>query len=160
MDLSHYKEINKDFSRQENKNEKEIFERLILDEINNYIPPAGAYKQEQTNKQTNKLNHSALKCRGLFYEGMKVQVLGSSKHVPLSVDAMRDTMSILFELLEQETEASVREVLGHFIFVFIHPYYGWQLANESLFNEYHAGFQWICFDCDTRRKKNRIHTGS
>lgn len=48
MDLSNYKEINKDFSRQENKNEKEIFERLILDKINNYIPPAGAYKQEQT----------------------------------------------------------------------------------------------------------------
>ncbi|MDI6033690.1 hypothetical protein QLS91_11445 [Flavobacterium sp. LB2P84] len=48
MDLSNYKEINKDFSRQENKNEKEIFERLILDEINNYTPPTGAYKQEQT----------------------------------------------------------------------------------------------------------------
>jgi Fic family protein len=26
------------------------------------------------------------------------------------------------ELLEQESEASVRAVLGHFIFVFIHPY--------------------------------------
>lgn len=39
MDLSNYKEINKDFSRQENKNEKEIFERAILDKINNYIPP-------------------------------------------------------------------------------------------------------------------------
>lgn len=48
--------------------------------------------------------------------------IGNSKHVPLSVEAMRDTMPILFELLEQETEASVRAVLGHFIFVFIHPY--------------------------------------
>ncbi len=37
---------------------------------------------------------------------------------------MRDTMPILFELLEQETEASVRAVLGHSIFAFIHPYYG------------------------------------
>ncbi|MEN9909895.1 MAG: hypothetical protein RLZZ540_3054 [Bacteroidota bacterium] len=36
---------------------------------------------------------------------------------PISVDAMRDVMPILFE-----TEASVRAVLGHFIFVFIHPY--------------------------------------
>ncbi|SHM62742.1 Fic family protein [Flavobacterium xinjiangense] len=30
-------------------------------------------------------------------------------------------MHILFQLLEQETEAAVRAVLGHFTFVFIHP---------------------------------------
>lgn len=48
--------------------------------------------------------------------------IGNSKHVPPSVDAMRDTMPILFELLEEEPEASVRAILGHFIFVFIHPY--------------------------------------
>jgi hypothetical protein len=48
--------------------------------------------------------------------------IGNSKHVPLSVDAMRDAMPILFEMLEEEPEASVRAVLGHFIFVFIHPY--------------------------------------
>jgi hypothetical protein len=48
--------------------------------------------------------------------------IGNSKHTPLNVDAMRDTMPVLFELLEEEPEASVRSVLGHFIFVFIHPY--------------------------------------
>lgn len=48
--------------------------------------------------------------------------ISNSKHVPLNVDAMRDAMPVLFELLEEETEASVRSVLGHFIFVFIHPY--------------------------------------
>ncbi|MCF0038687.1 Fic family protein [Dyadobacter fanqingshengii] len=48
--------------------------------------------------------------------------IGNSKHVPLNVDAMRDAMPILFELLQEEPEASVRAVLGHFIFVFIHPY--------------------------------------
>lgn len=48
--------------------------------------------------------------------------IGNSKHVPLSVDAMRDAIPILFEMLEEEPEASVRAVLGHFIFVFIHPY--------------------------------------
>ncbi|EDM35969.1 hypothetical protein PBAL39_23217 [Pedobacter sp. BAL39] len=46
----------------------------------------------------------------------------NSKHVPLNVDAMRDAMSVLFEMLEEESEASVRAVLGHFVFVFIHPY--------------------------------------
>lgn len=48
--------------------------------------------------------------------------IGNSQHVPLRVDAMRDAMPVLFELLEDEPEASVRAVLGHFIFVFIHPY--------------------------------------
>jgi fido (protein-threonine AMPylation protein) len=48
--------------------------------------------------------------------------ISNSKHVPLSIDAMRDTMPILFELLKEEPEPSVRAVLGHFIFVFIHPY--------------------------------------
>jgi fido (protein-threonine AMPylation protein) len=48
--------------------------------------------------------------------------IGQSKHVPLNREAVRDAMPVLFELLKQEPEASVRAVLGHFIFVFIHPY--------------------------------------
>lgn len=48
--------------------------------------------------------------------------IGNSQHVPLSVEAMRDAVPALFELLQEESEASVRAVLGHFIFVFIHPY--------------------------------------
>jgi Fic family protein len=31
-------------------------------------------------------------------------------------------MPVLFELLGEEKEAAVRAVLGHFVFVFIHPY--------------------------------------
>jgi Fic family protein len=31
-------------------------------------------------------------------------------------------MPALFELLQQEPEASVRVVLGHFMFVYVHPY--------------------------------------
>jgi len=45
-----------------------------------------------------------------------------SKHVPLNQDAVREAMPTLFELLAEEKEASVRTVLGHFIFVYIHPY--------------------------------------
>jgi hypothetical protein len=48
--------------------------------------------------------------------------IGQSKHVPLNKEAIRDAMPALFEMLEKETEASVRAVLGHFIFVYIHPY--------------------------------------
>lgn len=43
-------------------------------------------------------------------------------HVPLSKEAVRDCMPVLFELLETETEPQVRAVLGHFLFVYIHPY--------------------------------------
>ncbi|MEP7255933.1 MAG: Fic family protein [Ferruginibacter sp.] len=48
--------------------------------------------------------------------------ISNSMHVPLNKDAVRDAMPALMELLENEPEASVRAVLGHFIFVYIHPY--------------------------------------
>lgn len=43
-------------------------------------------------------------------------------HVPVSKEAVRDCMPVLFELLEQEPHAGVRAVLGHLVFVYIHPY--------------------------------------
>lgn len=46
----------------------------------------------------------------------------NSMHVPYNSLAVREAMPVLMELLTQETEASVKAVLGHFIFVFIHPY--------------------------------------
>lgn len=45
-----------------------------------------------------------------------------SKHVPMSVEAVRDCMPVFFDLLKEETDPVVRIVLGHFIFVFIHPF--------------------------------------
>lgn len=45
-----------------------------------------------------------------------------SMHVPPNRDAVRDLMPAFFELLRDETEPSVRTVLGHFAFVYIHPY--------------------------------------
>lgn len=45
-----------------------------------------------------------------------------SKHVPPSPEAVRDLMPAFFELLRGEKEPSVRVVLGHFVFVYIHPY--------------------------------------
>ncbi len=43
-------------------------------------------------------------------------------HAPPSREAVRDAMPAFFDLLREEQEASVRVVLGHFIFVYIHPY--------------------------------------
>ncbi|MDD3722570.1 MAG: Fic family protein, partial [Lutibacter sp.] len=48
--------------------------------------------------------------------------ISQSQHVPLNKDAVRDAMPVLFELLENEINPGVRAVLGHFIFVYIHPY--------------------------------------
>jgi len=45
-----------------------------------------------------------------------------SMHVPPRCEAVRDCMPALFDLLRQEPEPSVRVVLGHFVFVYIHPY--------------------------------------
>jgi hypothetical protein len=45
-----------------------------------------------------------------------------STHVPPEWNAVRDVMPAFFELLSEEREPAVRVVLGHFIFVYIHPY--------------------------------------
>lgn len=47
----------------------------------------------------------------------------NSMHTPLPSDALLDALETLWELLEAEPEASVRAVLGHHLFVFIHPYF-------------------------------------
>jgi hypothetical protein len=46
-----------------------------------------------------------------------------SMHVPPHRDAVRQLMRAFFELLRNEPEPAVRVVLGHFIFVYVHPYY-------------------------------------
>ena len=43
-------------------------------------------------------------------------------HVPVSKEAVRECMPVFFELLAAEPHAAVRAVLGHFFFVYIHPY--------------------------------------
>ncbi|WP_234197255.1 Fic family protein [Pseudacidovorax sp. NFM-22] len=47
----------------------------------------------------------------------------NSMHTPLPSDALLDALEALWELIEAESEACVRAVLGHHLFVFIHPYY-------------------------------------
>jgi Fic family protein len=42
-------------------------------------------------------------------------------HVPLNREAVRDAMPAFFDLLREEKEPAVRVVLGHFVFVYIHP---------------------------------------
>lgn len=47
----------------------------------------------------------------------------NSMHTPVPREAILDSLEALWDLLKAEPEASVRAVLGHHIFVFIHPYF-------------------------------------
>jgi len=46
-----------------------------------------------------------------------------SMHVPPRAEAVRDLMPAFFNHLRQESEPAVRAVLGHFAFVYVHPYF-------------------------------------
>ncbi len=45
-----------------------------------------------------------------------------SMHVPPRAEAVRDLMPAFFNHLRQASEPAVRVVLGHFAFVYVHPY--------------------------------------
>jgi len=49
--------------------------------------------------------------------------INGAMHSPPGHEAVWDTMPVFFDLLKEEPEVSVRVVLGHFIFVYIHPYF-------------------------------------
>lgn len=55
------------------------------------------------------------------YRTGQVYIRGS-KHTPLSPDAVRNAMPVLVDLMREEENAIVRAILGHFFFVYIHPY--------------------------------------
>jgi fido (protein-threonine AMPylation protein) len=77
----------------------------------------------------------------------------NSQHTPLPREALVDAMETLFNLLEQETEPAVRAVLGHHLFVFIHPYFdgngrlGRFLMNTMLAS---GGYPWTIIRVDHR----------
>lgn len=88
------------------------------------------------------------------YRNDKVFIRNAS-HVPPSQDAVRDMMPELCDLLEGESSAAVRAVLGHFLFVFIHPYFdgngrlGRFLMNTMLAS---GGFPWTIIRLEQRKQ--------
>lgn len=77
----------------------------------------------------------------------------NARHVPPAKEAVRDAMPTLFKLISSESEASVRAVLGHFIFVYIHPYgdgngrIGRFLMNSMLAS---GGYPWTVIKVNAR----------
>jgi hypothetical protein len=47
----------------------------------------------------------------------------NSMHTPVPSEAILDSLEALWDLIKGEPEASVRAVLGHHLFVFVHPYF-------------------------------------
>ncbi|MDR2121745.1 MAG: Fic family protein [Flavobacteriaceae bacterium] len=78
-----------------------------------------------------------------------------SLHTPLNPEAVRDAMPVLFDLLKEEPDARVRAILGHFIFVYIHPYMdgngrmGRFLMNTMLLS---GGYNWTIVPVERRRE--------
>jgi hypothetical protein len=79
----------------------------------------------------------------------------NSHHVPPSREAVRDMMPLLFDLLNEEQESGVRVVLGHFVFVYIHPYFdgngrmGRFLMNVMLAS---GGYPWTVIPVERRNE--------
>ena len=76
-----------------------------------------------------------------------------SMHTPPPKEGVRDLMPAFFDLLRKEENPAVRVVLGHFIFVFIHPYVdGNGRMGRFLMNMMMAsgGYPWTVITVDTR----------
>jgi len=86
------------------------------------------------------------------YRDRRVFIRGS-EHVPPATAAVPMLMEALFGALARETSPAVRAVLGHFVFVFIHPYsdgngrIGRFLMNLMLAS---GGYNWTVIRVDRR----------
>lgn len=79
----------------------------------------------------------------------------NSFHIPPRVQAVRDCMPVFFDLLRKETDPAVRVILGHFVFVYIHPYMdgngrmGRFLMNAMLAG---GGYPWTVIPVERRQE--------
>lgn len=130
---------------------------LATDEVFNGNPPGEAFRRDHASWYRNlfppNVDAGFLKPPDLAgYRTDKVFIRGAT-HVPPSKDAVRDMMPELCDLLKNEPSAAVRSVLGHFLFVYIHPYFdgngrlGRFLMNTMLAS---GGYPWTVIRIEQR----------
>ncbi|MBO7490529.1 MAG: Fic family protein [Bacteroidales bacterium] len=79
----------------------------------------------------------------------------NSMHTPLNPDAVLDAMSTLSDLMTKEENALVRAILGHFFFVYIHPYMDGNgrtarfVMNSQLVT---SGYPWVVVPMNRRQE--------
>ena len=82
-------------------------------------------------------------------------MIRGSMHIPIKHAALPEVMLTLFELLTEETDPKVRVVLGHFFFIYIHPYMdgngriGRFLMNTMLAS---GGYPWTVIPVEKRKE--------
>lgn len=83
----------------------------------------------------------------------------NSMHVPVTKEAILDCMPALFDHLREEDHAAVRTVLGHWLFVYIHPYMdgngrmGRFLMNAMLAS---GGYPWTVIPVERRTEYMQV----
>ena len=76
-------------------------------------------------------------------------------HVPLNPEAVLDAMETLGALMKEEESALVRAIMGHFFFVYIHPYMDGNgrtarfVMNSQLVT---AGYPWVVIPVEHRQE--------
>ncbi|MCO5113609.1 MAG: Fic family protein [Bdellovibrionaceae bacterium] len=79
----------------------------------------------------------------------------NARHVPPRSEAVTDAMEALFSLIKDEEHEGVKAILGHFIFVYIHPYMDGNgriarfLMNLMLTS---GGYDWTIIRTESRNK--------
>lgn len=68
------------------------------------------------------VNAGILSAEDLFGYRQDRVFIRNSRHTPPSKEVVPDAMEVFFECLANEPHAGVRAVLGHYFFVYIHPY--------------------------------------
>lgn len=81
----------------------------------------GALSYEPSAVKEDTAEHT-MTLKSMFEQAREMQRGRNSAHIPLPEHALLDAMEAFFEMMIDENSASVRAILGHHIFTYIHPY--------------------------------------